>query len=128
MTNARPCADALGPGLASRRRVGAARGIPGRAPTRMPAASSATCPASGQERQCRREPQRAPERIARQLGRREAPLRRDPRDLAELGYLVIETAAAEPHAIRSVRLHTRGVDIHEQLALQKYVPPATAAH
>lgn len=48
--------------------------------------------------------------------------------LAELGYLVIETAAADPHAIRSVRLHARGVDIHEQLVLQKYVPPATAAH
>lgn len=48
--------------------------------------------------------------------------------LAELGFVVLETADADPHAIRSVRLHAKGIDIHEQLVLEKYAPPATAAH
>ena len=47
--------------------------------------------------------------------------------LAELGFVVLATGA-DPHAITSVRLHAKGVDIHEQLVLNKYAPPAAAAH
>lgn len=47
--------------------------------------------------------------------------------LAELGYVVLETGD-DPHTIASVRLHAKGVDIHEQLVLAKYAPPAGAAH
>jgi len=47
--------------------------------------------------------------------------------LAELGYLVLATAD-DPHVIATVRLHAKGVDIHEQLVLGKYALPAGQAH
>ncbi len=47
--------------------------------------------------------------------------------LAELGFVVLVTAADDPHRIDAVRLHAKGVDIHEQLVLGKY-NPLPAAH
>ncbi len=47
--------------------------------------------------------------------------------LSELGFVVLETAVDDPHRICSVRLHAKGVDIHEQLVLNKY-QPAAAGH
>jgi succinate-acetate transporter protein len=55
-----------------------------------------------------------------------APLAPDLFYLAELGFVVIEPVAGDPHGISSVRLHAKGVDIHEQLALGKYAPAAGA--
>jgi len=48
--------------------------------------------------------------------------------LAELGFVVLHTEDGDPHAITEVRLHAKGVDIHEQLVLGKYAPAAGAAH
>lgn len=47
--------------------------------------------------------------------------------LAELGFVVLGCADADPHTIETVRLHAKGVDIHEQLVLNKYAP-AAAGH
>lgn len=44
--------------------------------------------------------------------------------LSELGFVVLDTAMDDPHRIVSVRLHAKGVDIHEQLVLNKYMPAA----
>lgn len=48
--------------------------------------------------------------------------------LAELGYVKITTPDADPHAIDSARLTAHGVDIHEQLVLQKYALPSPLSH
>lgn len=48
--------------------------------------------------------------------------------LAELGFVVLQTKEGDPHVITNVRLHAKGVDIHEQLVLGKYTPAAGAAH
>jgi succinate-acetate transporter protein len=44
--------------------------------------------------------------------------------LAELGFVVVSTAPDDPHQVLDVRLHAKGVDIHEQLVLNKYAPAA----
>ncbi len=46
--------------------------------------------------------------------------------LAELGYVVLELGESGPQEVKSVRLHARGVDIHEQLVLHKYAAAAPA--
>lgn len=46
--------------------------------------------------------------------------------LGELGFVVLDTG--DDGAIRRVRLSAKGVDIHEQLVLNKYAPAAGAAH
>ncbi|NUP11241.1 MAG: hypothetical protein HOW73_34785 [Polyangiaceae bacterium] len=48
--------------------------------------------------------------------------------LSELGFVVLKVSEADPHSIESVRLHAKGVDIHEQLVLGKYAPAPAAAH
>lgn len=48
--------------------------------------------------------------------------------LAELGFVVVRTKEDDEHAIADVRLHAKGVDIHEQLVLAKYTPPAAGGH
>jgi len=48
--------------------------------------------------------------------------------LAELGFVVLATKPGDPHAFESARLHAKGVDIHEQLVLGKYVAPAASGH
>lgn len=48
--------------------------------------------------------------------------------LAELGFVVLRTKDGDPHAITEVRLHAKGVDIHEQLVLGKYAPAAAGGH
>lgn len=48
--------------------------------------------------------------------------------LSELGFVILETDPDDPHRIRTVRLHAKGVDIHEQLVLHKYAAPAAAGH
>jgi succinate-acetate transporter protein len=47
--------------------------------------------------------------------------------LAELGFVVLTPSPSDASAIESVRLHAKGVDIHEQLVLGKYAMP-TAGH
>jgi uncharacterized protein len=47
--------------------------------------------------------------------------------LSELGFVVLELDPNDPHRVVSVRLHAKGVDIHEQLVLAKYAP-AAAGH
>jgi len=47
--------------------------------------------------------------------------------LAELGFVVVTTAEGDPHRVVDVRLHAKGVDIREQLVLNKYAP-AAAGH
>jgi succinate-acetate transporter protein len=48
--------------------------------------------------------------------------------LAELGFVVLTHEPGDPHAVQSVRLHAKGVDIHEQLVLGKYAMPAASGH
>lgn len=48
--------------------------------------------------------------------------------LSELGFVVLGVADADPHQIVHVRLHAKGVDIHEQLVLGKYAPAAGGGH
>lgn len=48
--------------------------------------------------------------------------------LSELGFVVLGVAGDDPHKIEHVRLHAKGVDIHEQLVLGKYTPAAAAGH
>ncbi len=48
--------------------------------------------------------------------------------LAELGFVVLTTASDDPHRIVDARLHAKGVDIHEQLVLNKYAPAGGGAH
>lgn len=57
----------------------------------------------------------------------EQPLEPDLFYLSELGFVVLTLDPADPHTIESVRLHAKGVDIHEQLVLGKYTP-APAGH
>jgi succinate-acetate transporter protein len=48
--------------------------------------------------------------------------------LSELGFVVLGVGKDDPHVIETVRLHAKGVDIHEQLVLGKYTPPAAGGH
>jgi len=58
----------------------------------------------------------------------DAPLAPDLFYLSELGFVVVEPSKDDPHTIDSVRLHAKGVDIHEQLVLGKYAVAAGTGH